>query len=115
MDEPLRYYFDEHVHSAITSGLHARSIYVLTAQAAGRAGKKIPDDEQLAYATTHGLVMVTNDSDFIKLHNEHVPHAGIIMLQQVLSIGDYIDYLELFALTTSPDAMRNTLVFCKWG
>ena len=114
MDEVLRYYFDEHVHSAISSGLQARGIFVLTAQAAGRANKRIPDDEQLAYATARGLVMVTNDRDFIRLHHEQIPHAGIIMLQQVLTIGEYIDYLELFALTTSPEAMHSTLVFCKW-
>src|SRR5690242_16110870 len=83
MGEALRYYFDEHVHAAISSGLQARGIDVLTAQAAGRANKRIPDDEQLAYATARGLVIVTNDRDFIRLHREQIPHAGIIMLQQI--------------------------------
>ncbi len=114
MSEALRYYCDEHVHAAISSGLQARGIDILTAQAAGRANKRIPDDEQLAYATARGLVTVTNDRDFIRLHREQIPHAGIIMLQQVLTIGEYIDYLELFALTTAPEDIRNTLVFCKW-
>lgn len=114
MAEGLRYYFDEHVHSGMAHGLQTRGIFVLTAQAAGRAGKRIPDDEQLAYASAQGLVTVTNDRDFIRLHQQQIPHTGIIMLQQVLTIGEYIDYLELFALTTAPEAMHKALVFCKW-
>ena len=74
----------------------------------------IPDDAQLAYASAQGLVTVTNDRDFIRLHQQQIPHTGIIVLQQVLAIGDYIDYLELLALTTAPEAMHNTLVFCRW-
>lgn len=114
MDEALRYYFDEHTHSAIARGLRARGIFVLTTKEAGRAHQSIYDDDQLAYAAAQGLVMVTSDRDYIRLAQEQQPHAGVVLLQQELSIGEYIEYLELLALTTSPESMRNTLVYCKW-
>lgn len=114
MDERLRYYFDEHLADAITLGLRLRGIDVLTAQEAGRAGKKIPDSEQLAYATAQERVIATRDRDYILLARTQFPHAGVIMLQKELSIGGYIDYLELLALTTTPEWIRNRLVFCDW-
>ena len=114
MDEALHYYFDEHVRSAIASGLRARGISVLTTEEAGRAHQGTPDDDQLAYATARGLVIVTSDRDYIRLAHEQQPHAGIVLLQQKLSIGGYIEYLDLLALTTSPESMRNALVYCKW-
>jgi predicted nuclease of predicted toxin-antitoxin system len=114
MDEALRYYFDEHTHPAIARGLRARGIHVLTTKEAGRAHQGIHDDDQLAYAAAQGLVMVTSDRDYIRLAREQQPHAGVVLLQQELSIGQYIEYLELLALTTRPESMRNTLVYCKW-
>jgi hypothetical protein len=58
--------------------------------------------------------MVTSDRHYIRLAHDQQPHAGVVLLQQELSIGEYIEYLELLALTTSPESMRNTLVYCKW-
>ncbi len=114
MSEILRYYFDEHVDPDIARGLRERGIFVLTTEEAGRAHQGIHDDDQLAYAAAQGLVMVTSDRHFIRLAHEQQPHPGVVLLQQVLSIGEYIEYLELLALTTSPESIRNTLVYCKW-
>jgi predicted nuclease of predicted toxin-antitoxin system len=114
MDEALRYYFDEHVLGAVARGLRKRGIDVLTAEEAGRAHKGIDDDDQPAYATEQGRVMVTGDRDYVLLARTQFPHAGVILLQKELSIGGFIEYLELFALTTTPEWMRNRLVFCDW-
>jgi predicted nuclease of predicted toxin-antitoxin system len=114
MDETLRYYLDEHIDPAISQGLRLRGIDVLTTEEAGRAHQGLSDAEQLAYAAAQGRVLVTRDSDFVELASKQLPHAGIVLLRQKLSIGEYIEYLELFAQTTSPEAMRNLLVYCKW-
>ena len=87
---------------------------LLTTKEAGGAHQGIHDDDQLAYAAAQGLVMVTSDRDYIRLAHEQQPHAGVVLLQQDLSIGQYIEYLELLALTTNPENMRNALVYCKW-
>jgi predicted nuclease of predicted toxin-antitoxin system len=110
----LRYYFDEHVKSAIPEQFQRRGVDVLTAQAAGRAGKEIPDEDQLDYATSLGRVLVTEDRDFINLALWHLPHAGVVLLQRVVSIGEYVEFLEVLALTTDPDQMQNDLQYYDW-
>lgn len=78
MGEPLRYYFDEDMHPAIAGQLRARGIDVLTTAEAGRAGRGVTDQDQLAFATAHGRVLVTRDRDFIVLASRKALHVGII-------------------------------------
>jgi hypothetical protein len=71
----VRFYFDEHLSSAVADGLRRRGIDVETAQEVGRDG--LPDEEQLAYANRHGRIMVTFDSDYLVLASTGMPHSGI--------------------------------------
>ena len=114
MDEALRYYFDEHIDPAIAAGLRLRGIDVLTTEEAKRAHQGLDDPDQLAYAAAQGRVIVTSDRDFIKYAEMLVPYAGVVLLQRSLSIGAYVEYLELLALTSSPESVRNQLIFCDW-
>jgi hypothetical protein len=57
----LRYYFDEHMKPAIARQLRKRGIDVLTTQEAGRANQGIDDPDQLAFATSLGRVLVTQE------------------------------------------------------
>lgn len=53
---------------------------VLTAQAAGRAGQKIPDPDVLAFAVAQSRAVLTfNRRHFIRLHHLNPLHAGIIV------------------------------------
>lgn len=110
----LRYYFDEHVKGPIARGLRLRGIDVLTAQEAGLVDRELSDLYQLQYAASLDLVLVSEDRDFAALAYSHTPHAGIILLQRPLGIGQYIAYLELMAQITEPDEIRNQLIFCDW-
>ena len=83
----LRYYFDEHISAAIAEQLRLRDVDVERAQDVGRAGRKIPDLDQLTYATGMGRVLVSQDRDFTRLNASQIAHAGIIILQKDLSIG----------------------------
>jgi predicted nuclease of predicted toxin-antitoxin system len=110
----LRYYFDEHLKAPIAEQLLVRGIDVLTAQQARHADQAISDSDQLAFAASVGRVMVTEDRDFIVLAHAQVPHAGIVMMQRRLSIGEAVEYLELLAKVTEPDEVRDRLVYCDW-
>lgn len=110
----LSYYFDEHMKSAIARQLRSRGIDVLTAQEAGRAGKEIPDSDQLAYATSLGRVIVTRDHHFEVLAYTQRPHAEIIRLQKEDTIGNYIEFLEYAAHVYEPEYMRNRLEYYDW-
>lgn len=110
----LRYYFDEHMQPAIVKQLKQRGVDVLTTQEAGRANKKIDDSDQLAYATSLGRVLVTQE------HREFGPlaglqsHTGIIILQQPASIGKYIEFLEYAAKVLEPEYMQDRLEYYDW-
>lgn len=110
----LRYLFDEHVHGAIAPQLQLHGIDVLTAADAAIAGREVTDVELLRFASQQGRVLVTQDRDFIRLATTQAPHAGIILVQRRLSIGQYVEYLDLMARVVEPDEMRDRLVFCDW-
>src|SRR5262245_42615306 len=91
---------------ALTSGLRARGIDVLTALETGRCG--LPDADQLAFATAEGRVMVSFDTDYLALHGTGVPHAGIAWCPETkYSVGRLIDALALVHFVLTADDMLN--------
>jgi predicted nuclease of predicted toxin-antitoxin system len=75
VDEPLRFYFDQHMHGGVATGLRLHGVDVLTAQEAGRCSQ--PDVDQLAFAGAQERVLVTHDTDYLALVASGVDHAGI--------------------------------------
>lgn len=110
----LRYYFDEHIKGPIARGLRLRGIDVLTAQEAELADQELSDPYQLRHAASLNRVLVSEDRDFVALAYSHTPHAGIILLQRRLGIGQCIEYLELMTQITEPDEIRDQLIYCDW-
>ncbi len=107
--ERIKFYFDEHISSAVSNGLRRRGVDVLTVQAARRNG--LPDSEQLAFATEEGRVMVTMDSDFIALAQVGKAHAGIAYIHSTTSIGQQIKSLMLICDVLEPNDMLNHIEF----
>ena len=106
MAEPVRFYLDQHMSHALTSGLRARGIDVLTALETGRCG--LPDSDQLAFATAEGRVMVSFDTDCLALHGTGVSHAGIAWCPATkYSVGQMIDALILVQIVYTADEMMN--------
>jgi predicted nuclease of predicted toxin-antitoxin system len=60
--------------------LRRRGIDVLTASEAGLLSAS--DEEYLERSRAEGRVLVTHDSDFLRLHQRQSPHAGIVYCQQ---------------------------------
>jgi predicted nuclease of predicted toxin-antitoxin system len=77
-------YLDEDVNPAVAILLDADGIDVLSAQKAGRANRKITDEEQLTFAAGQGRAIIThNVKDYDRLARQWATegkmHAGIIM------------------------------------
>jgi hypothetical protein len=106
----LRYYLDEDVNHGpkVADELRRRGIDAVTALEAGRAGREIPDQEQLEYATGQGRVMVTQDVRF----RPRLPHGGLVVMQRRLSPGDYIDYLETLSEQFGPGDLADQTYYC---
>ncbi|HET6892198.1 MAG TPA: DUF5615 family PIN-like protein [Pyrinomonadaceae bacterium] len=91
--------------AAVAEGLRRRGVKVLTVQDAGRTG--LSDREQLAFASSERRVMVTMDSDFLKLAVEGVVHAGIGYANPRTTIRELISALVLLRDVLTPAEMMN--------
>ena len=74
------FYADENFPLPTVVELRRLGHKVLTAEEAGQAGVKIPDDRVLAFAYSLGRVLLTmNRKHFRNLHRSGAPHCGIVI------------------------------------
>lgn len=109
MKNKIKFYLDEHIANAIADGLRRRGIDVLTIVEAGKRGAK--DEEHFAFAQQEGRVIVTHDTDFLRLAAKHSHHAGLVYSQQGRSIGEMVRKLTLFAQIISAEEMMGRIEF----
>lgn len=100
---------DEHLPNAVAKGLRARGVEASTAGEAGQLGSA--DASLLAHARTEGKVLITSDSDHLRLHAAGVPHAGIVFAPSDISIGVIIGGAMLIAEVLTSDEMMNHVEF----
>jgi hypothetical protein len=72
-------YADEDFSLPVVQNLRQLGHDVLTAQEAGQADQGISDDLVLAFAASQQRAVLTfNRRDFIRLHQQGIPHFGVI-------------------------------------
>lgn len=109
----IRFFTDEDMYGAIAPALRNVGFDAISTPEAGRLGAL--DEDQLAWASAAGRVMVTfNVGDFAAHHadwlNSGKHHAGIIVSTQ-LGIGDVLRRLVRVANALDADAMKDRLEF----
>ncbi|MBA2447771.1 MAG: DUF5615 family PIN-like protein [Chloroflexi bacterium] len=102
----LRFLLDEDLSWRVAEGLRARGVDAVSVHEIGRGNRRVPDEEQLSYATEQGRVFVTyNRADFQALdghwRRQGRQHGGILWcLEQTIprrAFGDLIRALEAAA------------------
>jgi len=107
---PIRFHLDEHISAGISAGLRRRGIDVTTTADAALIGAD--DAAQLAFAVSHGRVMVSHDADFLRLHAEGKVHAGIAYCPLgALTAGELLRGLILIYDLLSVAEMENRIEF----
>jgi len=101
---------DENVNRAITAGLQARGVDVLTVQEDDRSGS--PDASVLDRATELGRCLVTHDVDFLaEAHQRLIAgqwFSGVVYAHpNRIGIGESIRDLELIAEVGDPARQAN--------
>lgn len=109
MSNDIKFQTDEHIPSAVIAGLQRRGIDVLSTPQAGLLG--CTDEEQLAFATQHRRVMVTQDDDFLTLHSQGINHTGIVFIQPGKSIGYMVRGLHFIYQMLTTETMKNHIEF----
>ena len=74
MTDRITFYMDEHVAKSVTEGLRRSGVNVVTVQELGLQAAE--DQQHLQRATQEGRVVVTQDTDFLRLHAAGVSHGG---------------------------------------
>lgn len=105
MSDLIRFYCDEHISLDVVEGLRQHKIVVFTTQQEGRIGTK--DPQQLSHASSLGCVIVTQDRDFLQLHDAGTLHTGIAYAPQGKSVGQLIRWLLLLASAMTAEEMVN--------
>jgi predicted nuclease of predicted toxin-antitoxin system len=110
----VKFYFDEHVSSAICAGLRRRGVDVLTVQDDARCGAT--DVELLDRALELGRVLFTRDEDFLAeataRQQSGAPFSGVIYGHLLnVSIGKCIDDLELIDQACQGGELENQVLF----
>ncbi|MCI0701979.1 MAG: DUF5615 family PIN-like protein [Planctomycetia bacterium] len=109
----VAFYMDENVRAAITAGLRARGVDVLTAQEDGR--RQTPDLEILDRATALGRVVYSEDTDFLveaaQCQAAGVPFAGVVYAHQHTPIGTCVTDLEIIGKLNEPADMANNVIY----
>ncbi len=112
MSDSIKLYMDEQIPSSVTKALRQHNVDIQTVQEAGLRGEK--DRRQLDHAAREGRVMVTMDDDFLGLHSEGIPHAGIAFIppRYAPHVGSIIDWLLLLTRATIASQMKNDVEYC---
>lgn len=109
MADRIKFYTDEHVATAVVEGLRQRGIDVRSVVEANMLSAD--DDEHLKFALDESRVLFTQDEDFLRLHAEGAPHAGIAYAPQGTSVGDVIRGLMLIHQVLDDDDMAGHLEY----
>ena len=106
----IRFYLDENVENQIAKSLRTRSIDVLTTHEADHIGWK--DEQHLEFARVEQRVIVTQDTDFLKLHAEEHPHAGIVYYKpQTRTPKQILRELLVIYEILQPEDMKNHIEY----
>ena len=100
---------DEHVPPAVSNGLRLRGVDVLTTQKTGMLGGG--DRILLDHASRLERVMLSQDDDFLILHQQGVPPAGIAYAAQQTPIGDLVRGLLLIHDVLTAEEMHGRVEF----
>ena len=110
MPAEIRFHLDECVTLAVADGLRRRGIDVTTTPDSDL--RSSDDLDQLAFAFREERVLITQDSDFLRLAQEGRPHCGIAYyVPGSRTIGELISRLVLIHAVLSPGEMKGTIEF----
>lgn len=106
MAAAISLYLDENINPKIAEQLERRGITAVTVRDLGLLGDT--DANHLNRATEMEYVLVTCDSDFLRMAAEGIEHAGIVFgIQETTSIGDWVKGLELICSVYTAEDMVN--------
>src|SRR3989338_2245449 len=103
----MKFLADEHIESSAITGLELLGNDAISANEAGK--RESNDEDILSFANKNDRVIITRDSDFLKLHNKGAEHAGIVFIPKFMAIGKIIGEIEKVSMLF--ESLDNTIIF----
>lgn len=105
----LAFICDEHVKRVFIGELRANGYDVEWVSGDINAGRS--DTDLLNYAVENDLVLLTNDSDFLRMHEEYA-HPGLVMYDdQNLSVSEFIGGVNRIARFVPDAELAGTVIW----
>ncbi len=110
MSEQIRYHLDENVDPDVALALRNQGIDITTTFDTNMTGTS--DAKQLAFVKAEKRVIVTHDTDFLKIASQDNTHCGIAFCKKgSRSIGEIIRSLILIHEVMSPGEMQGIVEY----
>jgi predicted nuclease of predicted toxin-antitoxin system len=110
MARTIRFHLDENCDPRIAAGLRLHGVDVTTTAEVGLLHAS--DEAHLAFAVAEARVIVTQDTDFLRIVAAGQQTPGVVFYAAPThSIGQVIRYLVLMWEVYEPEEMRNRVEF----
>ena len=114
----VRLFTDENIDPDVARTLRSRGYDAESCHEAGRANRRIPDEEQLSYAVQRGRAILSFDYvDFSRLDaiwkRTARRHAGIILSVEVRDVGELLRRVQRHLDTYPPEVQHDTLLWLE--
>lgn len=106
--DSIRFHLDENVSPKVAYGMRLQGLEVTTSQEVGLL--KARDETQFEFAQREQRIIITQDSDFLRISAHHFDHCGILFFTtRNTTIGELI--LEAVAIKNAGDGMRGIVKY----
>ena len=104
----MKFLADEHIETSIIRCLRDAGIDILSID---ELYKGLIDEEIINLTNREKRVIITRDSDFLRLHAKGVEHPGIIFVKSSLGIGEIINNIQNISIVFSPEDIKSSVIF----
>ena len=104
----LKFLADEHIDASAVQGLQRAGIDIVKVEEKGLRGE--PDSVLLEEALEEERVVVTRDSDFLKLDSDN-RHSGIVFLTKPVRTSGLIQEVKKVAVGLGEDDLKDNVVY----
>lgn len=103
----MKFLADEHIDLHAVKALKRLGINIVLIQEIHVEGYL--DEEILNYGNKNERIIVTKDSDFLRLHSKGVQHAGIIFLTKPINTSELIREIQKVLMVF--ENLENAVIF----
>ncbi|MBI2649865.1 DUF5615 family PIN-like protein [Candidatus Woesearchaeota archaeon] len=103
----MKFLADEHIDLHAVKALKRLGIDIISIQDANM--ESYVDEEILNYGNKNKRAIITQDSDFLRLHAKNIENAGIIFLTKPLNISELIKEIQRILIIF--ENLENAVIF----